>query len=130
MVDRAAEGRTMLLSSHLINEVERVADIVAILHDGRIRLIEPLDVLKHDTRIVTATMDDAHVESPEPRGEVWSRSVSGRQRRFVVGRLADDWRNEFTRENGVQPCDASVPSLEEIFIAVCEHEDSKTTVVS
>ena len=35
MVDRAATGRTVLLSSHQINEVERVADRVAIVHQGR-----------------------------------------------------------------------------------------------
>jgi len=33
MVDIAAEGRTVLLSSHLIGEVERVADIVAIMRE-------------------------------------------------------------------------------------------------
>lgn len=130
MVDRAADGRTVLLSSHLINEVERVADIVAILHGGKIRLLESLDTLKHQTRIVTATMDDAHVESPEPRGKVLSQSVSGRQRRFVVGQLADDWRDDFTSEHGVRHCEATVPSLEEIFIAVCEQDDSTPAVAT
>ena len=36
MVDRAAAGQTVFLSSHQISEVERVADIVAILREGRI----------------------------------------------------------------------------------------------
>ncbi|MEX0613049.1 MAG: ATP-binding cassette domain-containing protein, partial [Pirellulales bacterium] len=36
MVDIAAEGRTVLLSSHQIGEVERVAEIVAIMHAGRL----------------------------------------------------------------------------------------------
>ncbi|TWT89214.1 ABC transporter ATP-binding protein [Neorhodopirellula pilleata] len=119
MVDRAAAGRTVLLSSHLINEVERVADVIAILHGGKIRLIQPLETLKHETRIVTATMDDAHVESPVPRGEIFSSTISGRQRRWVVGKLAENWRDDFTTEEGVRHCDAAVPTLEEIFIAVC-----------
>ena len=37
MVDRAAVGKTVFLSSHQITEVERVADHVAILHAGRSR---------------------------------------------------------------------------------------------
>ncbi len=37
MVDRAALGKTVLLSSHQIAEVERVADWVAILHQGKLR---------------------------------------------------------------------------------------------
>jgi ABC-type multidrug transport system ATPase subunit len=36
MVDLAAAGRTVLLSSHQIGEVERVADIVAIIKDGKL----------------------------------------------------------------------------------------------
>lgn len=35
MVDLAAQGQTVLLSSHQIREVERVADIVAMVHRGR-----------------------------------------------------------------------------------------------
>ena len=40
MVDLAAAGRTVLLSSHQIHEVERVADYVAIVHDGRLVMID------------------------------------------------------------------------------------------
>jgi ABC-2 type transport system ATP-binding protein len=42
----ADEGRTVLFSSHLLDEVERVADRVAILHQGRILLAATLDQLK------------------------------------------------------------------------------------
>ena len=42
MVDLAAAGRTVLLSSHQIHEVERVADYVAIVHEGRLVLVERL----------------------------------------------------------------------------------------
>src|SRR5699024_8687651 len=42
----ADEGRTVLFSSHLLDEVERVADLVAMLHQGRILLTAPLDPLK------------------------------------------------------------------------------------
>lgn len=42
MVDVAAEERTVLLSSHQINEVERVADMVAIIRRGSALLVEPL----------------------------------------------------------------------------------------
>ena len=43
MVDRAAQGQTVFLSSHQIVEVERVADIVAILRRGKLLLVEPLE---------------------------------------------------------------------------------------
>ncbi len=43
----ADEGRTVLFSSHLLDEVERVADRVAIIHQGRIMLTAPMDEIKH-----------------------------------------------------------------------------------
>src|SRR5213075_2011388 len=42
----ADEGRTVLFSSHLLDEVERVADQVAIIHEGRILLTATVDELK------------------------------------------------------------------------------------
>jgi ABC-2 type transport system ATP-binding protein len=43
----ADEGRTVLFSSHLLEEVEQVADHVTMIKDGRIVLSESLDALKH-----------------------------------------------------------------------------------
>ena len=56
MVDIAAAGRTVLLSSHQIGEVERVADIVAILRAGKLLLVERLDDLKDQIRELTVTL--------------------------------------------------------------------------
>jgi ABC-2 type transport system ATP-binding protein len=49
----ADEGRTVLFSSHLLDEVERVADFVAIIHQGRILLTAPMEELKETHRRVT-----------------------------------------------------------------------------
>src|SRR5207302_6522462 len=40
------EGRTVLFSSHLLEEVERVADHVAMIHRGRIVFDAPLDEIR------------------------------------------------------------------------------------
>ena len=42
----ADEGRTVLFSSHLLDEVERVADRVAIIHEGRVMLASSMDEIK------------------------------------------------------------------------------------
>ena len=42
----AAEGRTVFLSSHTLSEVERVADRVAILRNGRLVVIDSLERLR------------------------------------------------------------------------------------
>ena len=64
MVDIAAAGRTVLLSSHQIGEVERVADIVAILRAGKLLLVERLETLKDQIRELNITLADRHVRRP------------------------------------------------------------------
>lgn len=55
----ADEGRTVLFSSHLLDEVERVADHVTVLNRGRISLSAPLDEVK--SRHGGASLDDIFV---------------------------------------------------------------------
>jgi ABC-2 type transport system ATP-binding protein len=47
----ADEGRTVLFSSHLLEEVEQVADHVTMIHDGKIVLSAPLDVIRESHRV-------------------------------------------------------------------------------
>lgn len=120
MVDRASLGRTVLLSSHQINEVERVADWIGILHQGDMKLVQPLDVLRDSTRVVTATMEHGDATVLMPRGEVLTEAKNGRQMRWIVRDLADDWRSDYGEESGVIKVDEETPTLEEIFVAVCD----------
>src|SRR5215218_2165478 len=46
MVDMAAEGRTILISSHGISEVERIATHVGLIAKGQILFSGPLDTVK------------------------------------------------------------------------------------
>ena len=77
MVDRAALGQTVFLSSHQIVEVERVADIVAILRRGKLLLVEPLDELKAQVRRLTVTLkdewrDSSNLGQPHGRSTNWT----------------------------------------------------------
>lgn len=47
----ADEGRTVLFSSHLLEEVEQVADHVTMIHQGRIVLSAPLAVIRETHRV-------------------------------------------------------------------------------
>ncbi len=68
----ADEGRTVLFSSHLLDEVEQVADHVTMIHRGRIALSAPLHVLRESHRsldeaflahVGTAATPDEDVET-------------------------------------------------------------------
>ncbi len=120
MVDLAGAGRTVLLSSHQIGEVERVASHVALLHQGKLVLAEPLDELKARTFLVTFRLDHSDpLPSPPPGSglELVDAADSPRQARWLVHsgdrsviEAARDWP-------GVIGIEVDVPSLEDIYIA-------------
>jgi ABC-2 type transport system ATP-binding protein len=120
MVDIAAAGRTVLLSSHQIGEVERVADIVAIVHGGRLVLMERLDDLKEQVREWTITLAEKTGPTPPLSATVLAERRHQHHWRLLVrgaseAQLAALRANDAVRELGIRR-----PSLEEIFVAYLE----------
>jgi len=62
-----AEGRTVIYSSHLLDEVETVADRVAILDAGRIVRLEQTDVLRERVQRIVLPIETARL-LPRPDG--------------------------------------------------------------
>jgi ABC-2 type transport system ATP-binding protein len=58
-----AEGGTVFFSTHLLHELERVADELAILHDGRLRMRGTLEGLKAEVKQLRAVYPGALPES-------------------------------------------------------------------
>ncbi len=48
----ADTGATAILSSHILSDVERVADWLAIIADGKLKTVRPLDELKYNERVI------------------------------------------------------------------------------
>ena len=55
LVDAATSGATILISSHQIGQIDRAADRVAIMRDGRIVVAGVIDDLREASRVVEAT---------------------------------------------------------------------------
>jgi ABC-2 type transport system ATP-binding protein len=55
LIDAATSGATILLSSHQIGQVDRAADRVAIMRDGKIVVAGEIDALREASRVVEAT---------------------------------------------------------------------------
>ena len=122
MVDRAATGRTVLLSSHQIVEVERVADIVAILRRGQLLCVERLDEMKRRIRELTVTLTDEATAATWPvpaelNGLVLCGRHRGRQWQALVRRVPDGFEGALRGRAEVQAVEVRAPSLEEIFVA-------------
>jgi ABC-2 type transport system ATP-binding protein len=119
MVDLAGTGRTVLLSSHQIGEVERIASHVALLHEGKLVLAEPLDDLKSQTFLISLIFSsrDHPMAPPEGRGVALIDAADApRQARWLV-RAGDRSACESLRAlPGVEGMEIGTPSLEEIYI--------------
>ena len=119
MVDRAATGRTVFLSSHQIGEVERVADTVAIMKKSQMQIIEPLDALKKRTHLITATFEsDAAAWSGEPLlGQMIEQKTDGRELRMLGHDLHEHADRLLKEHANVARYEIRTPSLEEIFVS-------------
>lgn len=65
IIDAAAGGAGVLFSSHQIGQVERAADRIAVLRDGKLVLSGDIDTLKGDEKVVVAAFDAAAPEMSE-----------------------------------------------------------------
>ena len=119
MVERAASGRTVLLSSHQMSEVERVTDRLAIIHEGKVGLEGPLSALRDEIFEVTFSVTDPLAELPttETPIEILSEQKSGRQVRWVVRGFDPTIENEISEWPGVHSVRVKPATLEELFIA-------------
>jgi ABC-2 type transport system ATP-binding protein len=119
MVDWAAAGRTVFLSSHQIAEVERVADTVAIIRDGALWLVEPLDRLKSQTTELIFTLAHGAYELPELPGQTISQRRRGRQCQVLVrgAGMIEEQLPALENHESVRAVEYRSPSLEEIFVA-------------
>jgi ABC-2 type transport system ATP-binding protein len=111
----ADEGRTVLFSSHLLEEVERVADRVAMIHSGRVGLSGPLtEILQEHKRLVL------WFEMPQPAQPTLPGVIScqGTGREWTV--LCNGGVEELqaaASKYGAQIVDEGTPTLDEIFLA-------------
>lgn len=79
---------TVIFSSHIISDLERVASHVAFLHEGRLRLQSALDDLKDQTWRVC--LPDGTVLSPTLAGELSRRRHADGSWSLLVRREMDD----------------------------------------
>jgi ABC-2 type transport system ATP-binding protein len=109
------EGRTVFFSSHLLDEVERVADSVALIDRGRIVLSGPLDEIKRGHRRLTLRFDEPQPHPPALAGTVvcdgfgrdWTAVCPGPIDRIV----------EQAAGLGGRVVEEQTPTLDEIFVA-------------
>jgi ABC-2 type transport system ATP-binding protein len=117
MVDIAAAGRTVLLSSHQIGEVERVADIVAILRAGKLLLVERLETLKDQIRELNITLAADTSAVPPISGQILAERRHRQQWLGLIRGMSEATLTALEDHENVGELRIRTPSLEEIFVA-------------
>lgn len=108
------EGRTVLFSSHLLDEVERVADRVAIIHQGRILLTAPMEEIKESHRRVTLRFEEPVSQPPKLVGAL-SQDGSGAEWTYVCNGETEQLRLAAQALGATVVSDNSL-TLDEIFV--------------
>ena len=111
----ADEGRTVLFSSHLLSEVERVCDRVAMIEGGRIVFCEELDEIKQSHRRVTLHFERARMRPPPLAGALcWE---GGGQEWTALYRGTSQELHDDATDVGARVVAEGAASLDDIFVA-------------
>lgn len=107
-------GQTILFSSHSLADVTRVADEVALMHEGKLLLHSPIGELLDRTKRLRAVLQDNDAPGEAPPGTVWQQ-VSGREWLLTI-RDFEPARVEFLRaRNRIEHLDVQDVTLDDVF---------------
>ena len=112
--DFAGEGRTLLLSSHHLSEVERVADWIGIIDHGKLLLEAQLDDVRANFRRVRVVGEDLRIKASN---EVLRTRIGEGMTEYVLRKNAEAFTAAL-RNQGATVLDVSSMNLQEIFLEV------------
>ena len=124
--DVANEGRTVFLSSHQLAEVQRIADRVAIIREGRLELVESVESLR---RRAFVRMEVTFAEPPPANAFDGLPGVHELERRgdvvlFAVEGEVDPLVKTLARHH-VLALDSHEADLEDVFLNLYRDEDRR-----
>lgn len=108
------EGKTVLFSSHIVEEVERVADYVGIINDGELLLVNSIEEIKASYKRVRYATNGTR---PEVAGVPGLLGVeNGRHEQVLTVRGFGEETMRALAERGVRSPEVLPISLEDIFV--------------
>ena len=126
MIDRAAAGQTVFLSSHQIQEVERVADWIAILHQGKLQIVAPLEELKSSISMLDMSLRDPLLALPEAMEpvEVLHKIQKGRTLHMMVRGWTSAIESALSQHPNLFEIRSVRPNLEELYLGFTQPFES------
>ncbi len=107
-------GRTVLFSTHTLDDVRRLADTVGILYEGRLLVHRNIEELLAGTKRVRTTLRDGAAPEHLPDGTIWQR-VEGREWSVTVSDFSPEKLQALREENAVDHVEVIDLGLEDVF---------------
>jgi len=107
-------GQTVLFSTHSLDDVQRLADTVGILHGGRLLVHRNIEELLATTKRIRATLTDGRLPDRLPDNMIWQR-VEGREWLVTVGDFTEETVRQLRAEEGVEHVEVIDLWLEDLF---------------
>jgi len=118
------EGRTILISSHVLSDVEKVVDTVLVINQGRVHCHQPLDNLREAYHRVDLSAIGGELPDPLPLPGLLAVTGDRRRAMAVCGHVA---RRDVESAANALGADASVRGLafEEIYRLIATTDGRK-----
>lgn len=121
--DFANEGRTIFLSSHHLSEVERIADWVGIIDNGKLRMEAKLEDIRQEYRRVLACGQGLPIARS---AQILSATQDGTNCEYVVTRDAEEFAGTL-RNQGATVLSVAPLGLGEVFLQLVRKEETCTS---
>lgn len=117
------QGKTILLSSHILSEVERLCNKVSIIRQGQIIESGSLDQLRHLTRTRMEVQSKKPIESLDKIQGIHDLEVRDRSLYFQVDSEEMDDVIRYISQFGIEKLESYPPTLEDLFMRHYKGED-------
>jgi len=121
--------QTILFSSHQLDEVNKLADEVAIMNHGRILIHRPLDEMLSGFKRIRAVLQDGRLPAVTPPGTI-RQQVNRREWTLTVQDVDDTLLEQIRSANPVDHIDVTDVSLDELFRDFIHGDDTQNDSVS
>ena len=121
-MDAKNEGKSILLSSHILSEVERLCDKVGIIRQGQIIETGTLDELRHLTRNKLACRNKAAIPALGNVNGVRDIVMKDQALSFQVDTDELDNVMKYISQFGIVKLESAPPTLEDLFMSHYEGE--------
>ena len=108
------EDRTVLFSTHQLDEVNRLADSVAIMNAGKVLVHCPMEELLGTSRRVRAVLQDGRLPEVHPKNTIWQK-LNRREWLLTIHPYSDEALDMIRDKNAVEKVEVEPLGLDDVF---------------